>query len=537
MQRLAWVWIWLSLGCTPELDSCNTDADCETGLQCVETLCVLRPDADRDGATLDQRVVDTGPVDATKAPDWQVDALPPDAKPIDSMLTDAAPADAMLADAAPADAMLADAAADVTPERFCDDADNDGDSHIDEGFNVGAPCTTGLGICATEGTLACADPGSTQCIVAAPIDPGEEVCGLPAAAVDEDCDGQIDEGLRALRWGEDVVVGSQSELEMMSRQIDVAVTSDYVVALANLNVAAGAPERQAVVFQRGREAAGSLASLSPFVGPVFQAQIERAGDDFVVAGISADNPRNVRVSVLMVEPGNRFSFRRVETGFAQPIGRLALVPSPAGRVILFVHLQGMQTVVRRDLTNQLGGMLEWSLATPNYTDNAQFAAAARDEHSYVLWSDTANEDAPVMVFRAFTRQVVDESTRELVAHGEPVMSLRNDSVVLGSWTQPGEGVRGVVYRAWPGNATRGFSGIRGTPDIAYAGDDYTFLAAPGNSGGSLRMVDSRLSRDRSMVVGGAIGRLHVAASDRGGALVWRDLAGRVFVRPVEIVCR
>ncbi|MCB9638860.1 MAG: VWA domain-containing protein [Myxococcales bacterium] len=84
----------------------------------------------------------------------------------------------------------------VTPAapqpEICDGKDNDCDGKTDEDFgNKGQPCVAGTGACESQGTYICKSDGSaTQCSVAAKA-PTPEVCD----GVDNDCNGQIDEGL------------------------------------------------------------------------------------------------------------------------------------------------------------------------------------------------------------------------------------------------------------------------------------------------------------------------------------------------------
>jgi len=75
--------------------------------------------------------------------------------------------------------------------EICDGKDNNCNGQIDDGFNVGQACSVGVGECLRMGVYVCkADGSGTQCN-AVPGTPTAEVCD----GKDNNCDGQIDEGL------------------------------------------------------------------------------------------------------------------------------------------------------------------------------------------------------------------------------------------------------------------------------------------------------------------------------------------------------
>ena len=76
-------------------------------------------------------------------------------------------------------------------QEFCDSIDNDCDDNIDEDFpNILEPCARGEGACRRQGFIFCADDAlGTACTAEAGI-PAVEICN----GLDDDCDGNIDEG-------------------------------------------------------------------------------------------------------------------------------------------------------------------------------------------------------------------------------------------------------------------------------------------------------------------------------------------------------
>lgn len=72
-----------------------------------------------------------------------------------------------------------------SPET-CNGVDDDCDGTTDNGFDIGASCTVGIGACQSAGAKICSEDGSTTVCNATPETPQLEICGND---VDEDCDG------------------------------------------------------------------------------------------------------------------------------------------------------------------------------------------------------------------------------------------------------------------------------------------------------------------------------------------------------------
>lgn len=80
---------------------------------------------------------------------------------------------------------------DVHPgaEEICDQVDNDCDGDVDEGFDeLGDLCTVGEGPCWAKGTVVCNPDGDGVACDAEPAEGSKEVCD----GIDNDCDGVVD---------------------------------------------------------------------------------------------------------------------------------------------------------------------------------------------------------------------------------------------------------------------------------------------------------------------------------------------------------
>lgn len=82
--------------------------------------------------------------------------------------------------------------------EVCNGKDDDCDTQIDEGFDVGGECTAGVGACARSGVKICAENGLGTVCNATPGSPTAEVCNN----IDDNCDGQVNEGLSTISCGQ-----------------------------------------------------------------------------------------------------------------------------------------------------------------------------------------------------------------------------------------------------------------------------------------------------------------------------------------------
>ncbi len=82
--------------------------------------------------------------------------------------------------------------------ELCNEIDDNCDGTVDEGFDVGAACRVGVGACGRNGAKVCTITGTGTTCNATPGPPSAEICNN----VDDDCDGQVDEGLGTLTCGQ-----------------------------------------------------------------------------------------------------------------------------------------------------------------------------------------------------------------------------------------------------------------------------------------------------------------------------------------------
>ena len=186
-------------GCEDPTKDCNNSSECSSDQLCCNGTCrqtCNEQQPDTSGKPDSTPMPDRTPPTSDSTPDAMVE--PPDMSPPQTDATPSPPPDTG-PDSAPPDSTT-DVRCVPVPE-ICDGLDNDCNNEIDEGFEVGQPCTVGTGECEETGHYICTEAGDGVVCDASPGDPTAEICD----GVDNNCDGVIDEGYEV---GEPCTVGT-----------------------------------------------------------------------------------------------------------------------------------------------------------------------------------------------------------------------------------------------------------------------------------------------------------------------------------------
>ena len=199
MKRLTFVWGLVGLAAFMGCEDAPAPLDpatlpcfgaCLSGTVCVDGRCLI-PDA--------APASDAAPVDAAPMADALEDtALPPRPEP-DAFVPECEDGEEQPCAEEGACSQAFQRCLDgrwgacAVPQERCDAIDNDCDGTVDEGFELDAVCRRGVGVCAREGVVICSPEGGVTCSVT-PANPTPELCN----GLDDNCDGQIDEVFRNL---------------------------------------------------------------------------------------------------------------------------------------------------------------------------------------------------------------------------------------------------------------------------------------------------------------------------------------------------
>ena len=187
-------------------DDCNGAADEDDGFAALGDACAIGTTCPVPGTfacTVDRRdlecltVAPIGPEALCDGDDEDVDGCPDDGFALEAACAVGVGACRRTGETicnSTQDGIACDATAGTAGTELCGNTvDEDCNGQLDNGFNLGAACSVGVGACQRSGTLVCdVGAGGTRATCSATAGaPGVERCGN---AIDEDCSGAVDNG-------------------------------------------------------------------------------------------------------------------------------------------------------------------------------------------------------------------------------------------------------------------------------------------------------------------------------------------------------
>lgn len=533
------------LGCVPRLDDCAEDDDCPTPRRCSSGYCLPVDAAVTDAAAPDQRVVDAmlaGDLGLEVDADLP-DATVPDAAPdrgVDAGCsegaTEACPPELGVCD--PGERVCRGGAwsaceGRVVTAETCSGTDDDCDGRVDEGFDVGGACESGLGVCRRMGVLSCAE-GAATCSVAAADPEGPEACTANGAlSADEDCDGRVDEGIGTgvSRLGAPVAVGRDATLAedfMRPTPLDLAVTDTHTAILTR--VAGDDDALQVRIYAHVEpDAFGRAQVHRPFVEAVSDVSLATRGRRFVVVGKRAPVGDNQTVEVHTIDPdGEPVVAGDLTSQFPSPVNSLRVVDSAADRVIFFAHVGVEDTVRRRAYVDN---MAVADVRLPYLGALGEWDVAARGDESFLMW----RQDARV-TYRRYVGPNVRDSIVDPLPAGRPTLILSDDPYVS---TVDDEGrleIRRIVGdRVVANTFSTGLVGVPGVGSAALGGR--LLFSALGNGGGVVSLYTPDLQRTgvRFTLPNLSIAPV-VATRGTRGSVVWVEPNGEISMQAIWTGC-
>jgi hypothetical protein len=257
--------------------------------------------------------------------------------------------------------------------EICDGKDNNCNGQIDEGFNVGQSCTVGVGECARTGQYVCkADGTGTQCN-ATPGTPTAEICD----GRDNDCDGQIDEGIVCISFAK--TIGRSSSLD---EAWSIIQSSDGGYAVAGFTYSFGAGWYDFYVVKLD---SGGNVQWTKIIGgsgnDVARSIIQSSDGGYVVAGYTTSfGAGNEDIYVVKLDSGGNVEWTKTIGGSYADGANSIIQSSDGGYVVAgYTSSSGAGSADFYVVKLDSGGNVEWTKTIGgSYADGANSIIQSSD---------------------------------------------------------------------------------------------------------------------------------------------------------------